>query len=185
MNDLFPSAGFMRRGYHRGQVEAFFAEARAAYERPMLDDQALSSLDVRRVAFDIKRGGYKPAAVDAALDRLELAFASRARDQFVRAYGQEAWMNRLAESAQSLYPRLRRPRGDRFRAPVGSRRGYDVREVDALLERLIAFFDKGEPLAPEDLRTAAFRRKGKRVAYDERTVDAFIARAVDILLGAQ
>ena len=71
MNDLFPSAGFMRRGYHRGQVEAFFTEARAAYERPMLDDQALSSLDVRRAAFDIKRGGYKCVAVDSALDRLE------------------------------------------------------------------------------------------------------------------
>ena len=54
-----------------------------------------------------------------------------------------------------------------------------------MVERLIAFFDKGEPLAPEELRTAAFRRKGKRGAYDERTVDAFIARAVDILLGAQ
>jgi len=185
MNDLFPSAGFMRRGYQRGQVEAFFADARSAYERPMLDDQALSSLDVRRTAFDIKRGGYKCGAVDAALDRLELAFASRARDQFVRAYGQQAWMTRLAEGAQALYPRLRRPRGDRFRGPVGSRRGYDAREVDALIERLIVFFDNGEPLAPEDLRTATFRRKGKRGAYDERTVDSFLARAVDILLGAQ
>lgn len=185
MNDLFPGAGFMRRGYHSGQVEAFFAEARAAYERPMLDDQTLSSFDVRRVAFDIKRGGYKCGAVDLALDRLELAFASRARDQFVRAYGQQAWMTRLAESAQALYPRLRRPRGDRFRGPERSRRGYDAREVDALVERLIVFFDRGEPLAPEELRTATFRRRGNRAAYDERTVDAFLARAVDILLGAQ
>ena len=185
MNDLFPSAGFMRRGYNRGHVEAFFADARSAYERPMLDDQALSSLDVRRAAFDIARGGYTCGAVDSALDRLELAFASRAREQFVRAYGQQAWMTRLAESAQALYPRLRRPRGDRFRAPVRSRRGYDAREVDALVERLIVFFDSGEPLAPEELRTATFRRRGKRLAYDERTVDAFLARAVDILLGAQ
>jgi DivIVA domain-containing protein len=68
---------------------------------------------------------------------------------------------------------------------VGSRRGYDAREVDALIERLIVFFDRGEPLAPEELRTATFRRKGKRAAYDELTVDAFLARAVDILLGAQ
>ncbi len=185
MNDLFPGAGFMRRGYHRGQVESFFAEARSAYERPMLDDQTLSSFDVRRVAFDIKRGGYRCGEVDSALDRLELAFASRVRDQFVRAYGQQAWMTRLAESAQALYPRLRRPRGDRFRAPVRSGRGYDAREVDAIVERLIVFFDRGEPLAPEELRTAAFRRKGRRAAYDERTVDAFLARAVDILLGAQ
>ena len=185
MKDLFPRAGFMRRGYHRVQVEAFFADARSAYERPMLDDQTLSSLDVRRTAFDMKRGGYHCEAVDSALDRLELAFSARARDQFVRAYGQQAWMNRLAESAQALYPRLRRPRGERFRGPVGSRHGYDARDVDVIVERLTAFFDRGEPLAPEDLRAATFRRKGKRGAYDERTVDAFLARSVDILLGVQ
>jgi DivIVA domain-containing protein len=184
MRDLFPRAGFLRTGYHRVQVDAFFAEARAAYERPMLDDQTLSSLDVRRAAFDLKKGGYKCAAVDSALDRLELAFAARARDQFVRAHGQQAWMTRLAESAQALYPRLRRPAGDRFRAPDRGR-GYDVRAVDALLDRLIEFFDKGAALTPEELRAATFPRKRGRRAYDERTVDAFIARAVDVLMGAQ
>lgn len=184
MRDLFPRAGFLTSGYHRVQVDAFFADARAAYERPMLDDQTMSSLDVRRAAFDMKKGGYQCAAVDAALDRLELAFAARARDQFVRAHGQQAWMTRLAESAQVLYPRLRRPAGDRFRAP-SSGRGYDVRAVDALLDRLIDFFDKGSPLTPEEMRAATFARKRGRRAYDERTVDAFIARAVDVLMGAQ
>jgi len=185
MSESFPRAGLLRSGYHRGQVDAFFADARAAYERPMLDDQAVSSLDVRRAAFVLRRGGYKCSAVDGALDRLEVAFAARARDQFVRAHGQQAWMSRLAESAQALYPRLRRPAGDRFRGPVGGRRGYDAREVDALVERLIAFFDKGEPLSPEEVRAMTFRVRGGRGAYDERTVDAFVARAIDILLGVQ
>jgi len=185
MSEAFPRTGLMRSGYHRVQVDGFFADARSAYERPMLDDEAVSSLDVRRAAFDLRRGGYKCASVDAALDRLELAFAARARDQFVRAHGQQAWMDRLAESAQALYPRLRRPAGDRFRGPVGGYRGYDAREVDALVDRLIAFFDSGEPLTAEEMRAATFRRRGRRGAYDERTVDAFIARAVDILLGAQ
>ena len=151
----------------------------------MLDDGGLTAIDVRQAAFDLKRGGYKTAAVDSALDRLETAFATRAREQFVRAHGQEAWMNQLAERAQVLYPRLRRPKGQRFRQPVKSRTGYDAREVDALIERLIAFFDTGEPLTPQDLMQTSFKRRGKRGAYDERTVDAFIARAVDILMGAQ
>jgi len=185
MRDLFPHAGFMRTGYHLVQVDEFFDRARAAYERPMLDDGGLSAFDVRRAAFDMKRGGYKTAAVDAALDRLETAFATRAREQFVRAHGQEAWMNQLAERAQVLYPRLRRPKGERFRQPVKSRHGYDAREVDVLIDRLIAFFDTGEHLTPEDLRHATFKRRGKRGAYDERTVDAFVARAVDVLMGAQ
>ncbi|WP_291382565.1 DivIVA domain-containing protein [Demequina sp.] len=185
MRDLFPRAGFMRTGYHLVQVDEFFDRARAAYERPMLDDGGLSALDVRRAAFDITRGGYQTAPVDAALDRLEIAFATRAREQYVRAHGHDAWMNQLAERAQVLYPRLRRPRGQRFRPPVKSREGYDASEVDALMERLIAFFDTGESLTPEDIRHATFTRRGKRGAYDERTVDAFLARAVDILMGAQ
>lgn len=185
MRDLFPHAGFMRTGYHFGQVDEFFERARAAYERPMLDESALSAFDVRRAAFDLKRGGYKTAAVDSALDRLEIAFATRAREQFVRAHGQEAWMNELAQRAQVLYPRLRRPKGQRFRRPVKSRRGYDAREVDTLIDRLIAFFDSGESLTPEDLRHATFKRRSKRGAYDEPTVDAFLARAVDVLMGAQ
>ena len=79
------------------------------------------ALDVRRAAFDLKHGGYKTAAVDTALDRLETAFAKRAREQFVRAHGQEAWMKQLAQRAQVLYPRLRRPKGERFRPPGRSR----------------------------------------------------------------
>jgi DivIVA domain-containing protein len=185
MRDLFPRAGFLRTGYHLGQVDEFFDRARAAYERPMLDDGGLTALDVRRAAFDLKRGGYKAAAVDAALDRLEAAFATRAKEQYVRAHGQDAWMAQLAQRAQVLYPRLRRPKGQRFRQPVKSRYGYDAREVDALIERLIAFFDTGASLTPEELRHATFKRRTKRGAYDERTVDAFVARAVDVLMGAQ
>lgn len=185
MRDMFPNVSFVRKGYHRAQVDQFFEQARAAYERPALDDHHMSAFDVHRAAFDMVRHGYKTAAVDAALDRLEAAFATRARDQFVRAHGQQAWMAQLAERAQVLYPRLRRPLGQRFRPPVDSRAGYDAREVDALLNRLIAFFDSGQPLAPENLRHATFRKRGKRGAYDERTVDAYIARAVDVLQGAQ
>ncbi len=185
MSDLFPRGGFLRTGYAVRQVDDFFARARAAYERPILDEGAVSSHDVRRAAFDLKRGGYKTAPVDEALARLEVAFATRSREQYVRAHGQEAWMRVLAERAQVLYPRLRRPRGSRFAHPRGLfGKGYSATEVDAILDRLVAFFDTGAPLAPEELRAVLFSRRGGKRAYDERVVDAYLARAGDILQGA-
>ncbi len=185
MSDLFPKAGALKLGYHKGQVDAFFTSAREAYERPALEEGAMTSFHVRRAAFDLRRGGYAMADVDQALDRLEAALSTRLRDQFVAQYGQQAWMQMLAQRAQVLYPRLRRPRGQRFAKPSGLRRGYDVKDVDALMGRLVAFFDKGAPITPDELRTATFRRRSGRGGYDERTVDVYLDRAVEILQAAQ
>jgi len=185
MSDLFPRGGFARLGYAVRQVDDFFAQARAVYERPVLEESQMSALDVRRAAFDLKRGGYATRAVDEALDRLEVAFATRAREQFVRTHGHDAWMRVLAERAQVLYPRLRRPRGERFAHPTGLLgKGYNAAQVDAMLERLTAFFDTGAPLSPEELRAALFTRSGGKKAYSERVVDVYLARAADILQGA-
>lgn len=184
MTSQFPRAGLLKLGYHRAQVDDFFARARSTYEQPALDESKLSAIDIRRAAFDLKYGGYQIAAIDQTLDRLEIAFAQRAREQFVRMHGQDAWMRTLAERAQVLYPRLRRPRGDRFRHPKGLGRGYAVTEVDLLLDRIIGFFDTGSPVTAEEIRGALFSAKRGKGAYDERTVDAYLARAVDILLGA-
>lgn len=183
MTDLFPRTNALRLGYKHEQVAEFFDEARVAYERPGSPDSALSPLDVRRAAFDLKHGGYSTAAVDAALDRLELAFATRTRDIYVHAHGKDEWMRHLAERAQVLYPRLRRPAGDRFEHPSSLKQGYDVRQVDAIMVRITAFFDGGQPLDADEIRAIVFVSKRGTRAYDERTVDAFLARTVDILLG--
>jgi DivIVA domain-containing protein len=183
MTDLFPRTSTLRLGYTPEQVAEFFDEARVAYERPGSPDSELSPLDVRRAAFDLKHHGYSTAAVDAALDRLELAFATRTRDIYIRANGKDEWMKRLAERAQALYPRLRRPAGERFEHPSALKQGYDVRQVDELMARITAFFDSASPLDADEIRAVVFRSKRGPRAYDERTVDAFLARAVDILMG--
>lgn len=185
MTDMFPRVGLLRQGYDRAQVEEFFANVRAAYERPVVDPNGLTPLDIRHAAFDIRGRGYKTTAVDAALDRLEDAFAARIREQAVQVSGVNAWHAHLAERAQVLYERLRRPEGERFSQPKLLRRGYKTGDVDALLDRITAFFDKGEPLAANDLRTAIFKRRAKWRSYDESKVDAYVARAVDILQGVQ
>ena len=183
MSELFPRTSSLRHGYDRGQVEEFFSRARQAYERAAAPGAELSPLEVRRASFDLKRGGYSTAAVDSALDRLEIAFAKRTRETFVRQHGQDAWMQDLAQRAQVLYPRLRRPKGERFAHPGFVSRGYDAREVDKVLARVTSFFDRGEPLTAHQVRMVAFAQATGKRAYDEATVDAFLARTVDILLG--
>jgi len=183
MPDLFPRSGATKLGYRVADVDEYFGRARQAYERPDAIDE-LADFEVRRASFALKRGGYSTSAVDSALDRLEVAFTSRVKERYIAAHGQDAWMAQLAERAQSLYPRLRRPAGERFAQPAFGRSGYSAEDVDSLLDRLTVFFDQGKPLTAEELRSATFRRRASWAAYDERVVDAYIARAVEILLGA-
>src|SRR5690606_17920617 len=106
MSDLFPKVSFFRTGYDRVQVDDFFANVRASYERPTVDPDGMTPLDIRRAAFDLARRGYKTEDVDAALDRLEDAFAARLREQFVAAHGTDAWNRQVADRAQVLRERL-------------------------------------------------------------------------------
>lgn len=180
---MFPTVNVLKLGYNREDVEEFFGFAREAYETANADTQ-LDSFDVRRASFDLSHGGYDPAAVDAALDRLEVAFALRGREAYVKSHGQDAWMRDLADRAQSLYPRLRRPAGERFAHPGAFGHGYAASDVDQVLDRLINFFDKGEPVTADEIRSLTFGRQSGSKAYEERVVDAYLARVVDILLGA-
>ncbi|MCG7287046.1 DivIVA domain-containing protein [Cellulomonas sp. ACRRI] len=180
---MFRRVTGMRTGYHPEEVDDFFTHARTVYEQGPAG--ALSSRDVRTVAFDLVRHGYSTTAVDAALDRLEAAFVARSRADFIAERGRQAWMETLAEQARSLYGRLTRPAGERFAHPKGRQAGYDAAEVDALCDRLVAYFDTNASLSAQEVRSAVFaRRKGAR-AYAEGPVDAFLERAVDVLLAAE
>jgi DivIVA domain-containing protein len=180
---MFRRVTGVRTGYHPEEVDDFFTHARTVYEQGPAG--ALSSKDVRTVAFDLVRRGYSTTAVDAALDRLEAAFVARARADFIAERGRQAWLDQLAEQARSLYGRLTRPDGERFSPPKGRQPGYAAADVDALCHRLVDYFDKNVPLAAQDVRSAVFgRAKGSR-AYAEGPVDAFLERAVDVLLAAE
>ena len=184
MNEaMFRTVGALRNGYDPDEVDEFFEHARAMYESG--PPGALSGRDVRSVAFEVVRRGYVTAAVDAALDRLEAAFVARARADYVAAQGQQAWMGRLAEQAQTLYGRLTRPDGERFAPSHGRHPAYDPADVDALCHRLVAYFDRGAPLTAQEVRSATFRHRSGRSGYNEASVDAFLDRAVEVLLGAE
>jgi DivIVA domain-containing protein len=183
IDTMFRTASGLRSGYDPDEVDDFFEHARAVYEKGPAS--ALSGRDVRQVAFDMVRRGYVTSAVDAALDRLEAAFVARARADFVAEHGQQAWMDRLAEQARTLYGRLTRPDGERFAPPHGRQPGYEPADVDDICHRLIAYFDKGAPLTAQELRSVTFRRRSGSAGYAEAPVDAFLDRAVEVVLGAE
>ena len=118
------------------------------------------------------------------MNRLEAAFVHRDRSNHVAVNGENAWFEMIAERATALYPRMRRPRGERFSAPE-SGRGYKAEEVDDLLDRLAKYFDQQVDIQADDIRTIVFSpAKGKK-AYAEGPVDAYLGRAIEVLLAVE
>ena len=184
MSTTFPVVGRLSTGYDREQVDEFFTRARQAYENGTVGEEGLTETEVRTVAFDLVRAGYATGSVDSALDRLEAEIVQRRRDAFIAEHGQQAWMDRIAELATTLYPRLVRPAGERF-APPESGRGYDRDAVDDLMERLISYFDADGDLTAAEIRTATFPSARRDRAYAEGVVDAYLDRAVEVLLAVE
>ena len=178
MSTLFPRVGRWHRGYHVGQVDEFFAAARESYERGEIDGE-----DVRNAAFDMVIDGYQTAAVDAAIDRLESAVVRRKRASHVAESSEESWMTQAVQRATTLYPRLQRPAGERFARGHGV--GYDARDVDALCERLIDYFETGSGITAQEVRLATFDLARGAGAYDEAVVDSFLSRSVEVLLAVE
>ena len=183
MATIFPKAPAFRRGYSPADVDAFFARARSAYEGGVPASQ-FSGKQVQRASFPLKLAGYDTRSVDSALNRLEAAFVQRDKIDYISVNGEAQWHARVAERATSLYPRLLRPSGQKFSNPPRGERGYRAEEVDALLDRITAYFDKNEPLTVADVRFALFRPAKGKSAYREDQVDAYLGRMVEILLSA-
>jgi len=183
VSDTFPRANKLGKGYDVEQVEAFLTRARAAYEDSGRGP-AMTSWHVRTVGFDLVRGGYEVEAVDAALDRIEDAFARREKQRGEERAGSSGWQNQLRTQEQSLRAQLARPDGQRFPRGSGLELTYDIEQVDELCERVEAAFANGRPMAPDAVRLAVFKsRRGAR-GYREASVDAFLDRVVELLVVA-
>ncbi len=183
MSDTFPRAGRLTKGYDAEQVEAFLARARAAYEDGA-GGSAMTSWHVRTIGFDLVRGGYDVEAVDAALDRIEDAFARREKHRGEERAGSSGWQTQLRTQEQSLRAQLARSDGQRFPRGSGLELTYDVAQVDELCRRVEDAFASGRPLNPDAVRLAVFKsRRGSR-GYHEASVDAFLDRVVELLVVA-
>ncbi|VEI12670.1 DivIVA domain-containing protein [Trueperella bialowiezensis] len=181
MADTFERVDKGDYGYKAEQVEEFLERAKQAYGGD--DSLGIDETSVRNIAFDWVRGGYDPKLVDAALDRLESAFVQQRRARVVDEEGEAAWLDRTYELAQSLYPRLMRPNGEKFADATGQ--GYAKKDVDALMARLADYFSGTQSLSSADLRLASFPTARGSQAYSEAVVDVFIDRAVSVLLAVE
>lgn len=178
----FPHARRSEQGYDPDEVDEFLDRARRAYTGTDATAK-LTATGIRRTAFTIRKGGYSARDVDAALERLEDAFATRERTAVIAERGDTAWYRDARSTAQEILDRLVRPQRHRFRRVGPFAVGYDPHDVDPLCDRISAYLQTGAALAPEEVRTAAFRPK--RGGYSEAQVDFLLDAAIAVMLAVR
>ena len=179
----FPRARRNQQGYDIEQVEDFLEDARRAYATDARAATAMDSHAIRRVSFSMRKGGYSPAHVDAALERLEEAFARREHERGIVEHGEDAWFSGIRDRAAEVLAQTRLPDGERFRRVSRVSRGYRIAEVDRLLTRVAAYLEDGPDMTPREVRTAQFAAQFG--GYDEDAVDALLDRVVDLMLAVR
>jgi DivIVA domain-containing protein len=176
----FPETSGRTKGYEKRAVDAFLRRAKAAFDEPDAPETALTAAEVRRVAFPLVTHGYVVAAVDAALGRIEDAFAVRERQAVMTRSGAREWVGRTKETAQVVLDRLSRPRGQRFDRVSVMRYGYRIDEVDLVADKIARYLETGDTVTVEQVRSVAFRMQ--RGGYRETQVDAVLDAVVEVML---
>ena len=178
----FPRAGRSAPGYDVAQVDEFLARVRRAYDGEG-GAAAIDAASIRHRSFRMRRGGYSPSHVDAALERLEDAFAARERERGVARMGQEAWLRQARDRAAEITGRLSRPDGEKFRRVGRMSGGYDPAEVDRFLIRVQRFFADNRPMSVDEVRQVVFRTR--RGGYSEAQVDLLLDAVIDVMLAVR
>jgi len=181
--NTFPRVRRGAKGYDIAQVEDFLEDAKRAYSAPPGTPAVLTAQQIRNTAFALRKGGYSTEHVDAALERLEDAFAQRERERIVSTVGQNEWFGRVRAEAQEILDRIARPAGEKFKRVSAFTLGYHRKDVDAFCERLIGYFQHGQPLAVEEVRAVTFRVV--RGGYREAQVDALLDAVVEVMLAVR
>ena len=180
VSTTFPRAKRANPGYEVAQVETFLQLARQTYDADVSGGVGLTSKDIRQASFVMNRGGYSCRHVDAALERLELAFSRRERERDISASGTESWVAQGQARIEVLLARFERKEKHRFARVSALTRGYAPADVDAFIDTVSATLTSGAVLDAETVRAALFRpRLG---GYDETQVDLVLDALVDVLL---
>ena len=183
MSTTFPRTRKSRLGYTVDEVEDFLEEARRAYSAQPADLVVVTAESIRRTAFSMQKGGYSTANVDAALERLEDAFATRERDRVFSETGDADWYREARAMAQALLDRLDRPTGQRFTRTGALITGYRPKEVDAFGDRLVDYFQHGKPMSVDEVRSVSFP-SAKR-GYSEWQVDLLLDNVTQVMLAVR
>ena len=184
MSSTFPRTRRSRRGYNVDEVEGFLEQARHAYSAGAAGLVAVNAAAIRTTAFGFERGGYSTSHVDAALERLEDAFATREREvAFAAPGGDAAWYTNARSTAQVILNRIDRKYGQRFSRVGSLSQGYRPRDVDEFADRLADYFQRGKPISVDEVRTTVFRPA--RGGYNEEQVDLLLDTVVNVMLAVK
>ncbi len=179
----FPRARKGRHGYDIDEVEDFLEDARRAYTADNPEVAVVTAETIRTTAFSMHKGGYSTTHVDAALERLEDAFASREREREIARQGDEGWYASARATAQEILDRVVRPKGRKFQRVTVLTIGYSVADVDAFADRIAGYFQSGAPLTVDEVRTVAFRPQ--RGGYREAQVDFLLDTVTSVMLAVR
>jgi len=179
-------------GYDSVQVDAFLERAHKLYEGEGIQ---LTQNDIQKVSFDLVKGGYVIAQVDAALARLERAVVDKQTTWEISQHGRVAWKGQTEALFRELNDHAQREEGERFKPGEPKKPSYDRKQVDRIIDQCLMKAadslditkmgdDDAKKLADLNSRTVAnvifTQRKGKR-GYDERQVDYYLASCVQLL----
>lgn len=179
----FPRAKRSQPGYDIEQVEDFLEDARRAYATDARAATAIDSSAIRRTSFTMQKGGYSPAHVDAALERLEEAFARREHERGIVEHGENVWFAKVRERAEAALATLTLLDGKRFRRVSRISRGYRITEVDLFAARVADYLQDGPDMTAREVRTVQF--DAQFGGYDEDEVDALLDTVVSLMLAVR
>ena len=179
----FPLAERGQLGYQPEEVDAFLERARDTYNQGADVLSPVTALEIRGLAFPLKKRGYSARFVDAAMDRLEEVFYERERRARMAQIGEEAWWAEVGQLLREVRGRLDRPRGKRFRTRGIFASGYRKSQVDAFLDRVSALFAGDDQLTTAEVRGVVFHSQWR--GYNEDQVDALLDAVVELLLATR
>lgn len=187
-----PRVGKRKWGYDPDQVDEFLEHAHALYDG---DGVQLTQRDIQNASFDLTRGGYVIAQVDATLARLERAVVDKQTAREISQHGRVTWKAQTEDLYHEVARHVGRATGERFSSGKPHVPSYDRKQVDKLADRIVdkcaaelgidgiskedvKGFDK---ITAEAVANSVFtQRKGKK-GYDERQVDYFLNSCVQLL----
>ena len=164
-------------GYDPAQVDEMIGLARTQFADP--SSRVLRAAVLRTSQFRLVKGGYEIGAVDAALDRLDDAFAANEAKRLLAKRGHQGAQLHLDEMKKLILGRIDRPKSHRFDAASLFHKGYSKRQVDAVADLIAQALNGENELAISYLRQVVFSPRWG--GYQENQVDAYIDKAVEFL----
>lgn len=179
----FPLSRKGQLGYQTDAVDSFLQRARSTYDSEAGSIKPVTSADIRKVAFPLKKNGYSARFVDAAMDRLEEVFYERERRVRMSDIGDDAWWAEVGQLLREVRRRIELPNGSRFRRRGFLATGYRRSQVDAFLDRVSALFAGEGQITTAEVRSVVFHSEWR--GYDEDQVDALLDAVIEILLATR